>query len=402
MNSSFSQRTLPYLSGRFFDGISSGLFMMALPWIMLQSPNMGPFVAMVALGCTAVSFVLAPIFATLIDRHSRKALLIYVQATQLTTATVVALVYWFGDGSHWLLALAQLLFWTSSNLGWSTNNAFTQENCQANEYAKISGQQEIILQATTLGAGGLGVILLAHWGMFEFALFASVAAALGLISYIVTPYQRKLSHSTREGFVQQLVQSRDIFAKQPRFYAFILLSCLSYPVVTYLGKLIPVWFAEQGISGDWFAGYNIAFGVGSLLTGLVVSRVLERFEHAQIITYAIGVLALSLLAMAFTPSPQWMILLTIVFAGANALNRIARTNWMHHTIAIQQRGRVDGGLQLFATMVQSLSYVLIALLSHYGVTHWGFLLIASIMLLVFVKMWKMQYRGVVPLSAQTA
>ncbi len=106
--------------------------------------------------------------------------------------------------------------------------------------------------------------------------------------------------------------------------------------------------------------------------------------------------------MAFTPSPQWMILLTIVFAGANALNRIARTNWMHHTIAIHQRGRVDGGLQLFATMVQSLSYVLIALLSHYGVTHWGFLLIASIMLLVFVKMWKMQYRGVVPLSAQTA
>lgn len=69
-------RTLPYLSGRFFDGISSGLFMMALPWVMLSTPDMGTFIALVALTCTATSFVLTPFFATLIDRHSRKLLLI--------------------------------------------------------------------------------------------------------------------------------------------------------------------------------------------------------------------------------------------------------------------------------------------------------------------------------------
>ncbi|POC15488.1 MFS transporter, partial [Vibrio vulnificus] len=47
-------RTLPYLTGLFFDGISSGLFMMALPWMMLQTPDMGTFVALTALTCTAV------------------------------------------------------------------------------------------------------------------------------------------------------------------------------------------------------------------------------------------------------------------------------------------------------------------------------------------------------------
>lgn len=34
-------KTQPYLAGRFFDSISSGLFMMALPWVMLSEPNMG-------------------------------------------------------------------------------------------------------------------------------------------------------------------------------------------------------------------------------------------------------------------------------------------------------------------------------------------------------------------------
>ena len=72
-------RTIPYLSARFFDGISSGMFMMALPWIMLSEEGMGTFVAITALVCTCLSFLITPFFATLIDRHSRKNILIIMQ-----------------------------------------------------------------------------------------------------------------------------------------------------------------------------------------------------------------------------------------------------------------------------------------------------------------------------------
>jgi MFS family permease len=95
-------KTLPYLTGRFFDGISSGLFMMALPWLMLKSPpeavpfELGTFVALVALSCTALSFVLTPIFSTVIDRHSRKQLLVLVQIVQASTAVVVLVSFSFG------------------------------------------------------------------------------------------------------------------------------------------------------------------------------------------------------------------------------------------------------------------------------------------------------------------
>lgn len=89
-------RTLPYLTGLFFDGISSGLFMMALPWMMLQTPDMGTFVALTALVCTALSFVITPFFATLIDRHSRKTILLFNQWLQVLTALVVALASLWG------------------------------------------------------------------------------------------------------------------------------------------------------------------------------------------------------------------------------------------------------------------------------------------------------------------
>ena len=182
------KRTIPYLSARFFDGISSGMFMMALPWIMLAEPNMGTFVAITALVCTSLSFTVTPFFATLIDRHSRKSILIIMQVLQVSAALLVFIAYYNQLESVWVLAFAQLIFWLTNDLAWSCNNAFTQENFRQNEYAKISSYQEMVMQGTTLGAGALGIILLEYWSMLEFSLLAVIASFLSALCYIVTPY----------------------------------------------------------------------------------------------------------------------------------------------------------------------------------------------------------------------
>lgn len=378
-----------YLMGRFFDGISSGLFMMALPWVMLSTPNMGSFVAILALACTALSFILTPFFSTFIDRYSRKKLLIFVQLLQAGTAASVALVYGGGYQSHWLLAAGQLVFWVSSNLAWSANNAFTQENFDQCEYATISGKQEIIMQGTTLGAGALGVVLLEMWGMFEFSCFAAIASGIASVSYILTPYRRQLRKPTLISFMTQMKESREIFTLRPHFYGFLMLSALSYPILMFLTKLVPIWFSELGISGDWFAGYNIAFGMGSLVTGLLVGKLLRLGTHPFIMVTSMGLAALMLAGMSLSSTPQMLLMFTFLFGTFNALNRIARTNWMHHSININQRGRADGGLQMFATLAQSISYVAIAFLSHFGITQLGFFLAAGVMAVAVLMMMRL-------------
>jgi len=379
-------KTMPYLTGRFFDGISSGLFMMALPWVILAEPNMGTFVALTALACTAISFMVTPFFSTLIDRHSRKSLLIFAQVLQAVTATAVFMAYWFELGSHWLLAGAQLIFWVSSNLAWTTNNAFTQENYDKHEYARISGYQEIVMQGTTLGAGALGIVLLQAWGMLEFALFAAFASTVAAISYVFTPYRRQIRSSQKTPFMVQLAESKNIFAQAPRFYGILLLSSLSYPILTFLGKLVPIRFSELAISGDWYAMYNVAFGLGSLITGLFVAKLLSMTTHQNTIIYSMYVLVLMLLGMSMFEHPIYLLVFTAGFGFFNALNRIARTNWMHHSVQISHRGRVDGGLAMFATAAQSLSYILIAALSHYQLTYLGFAIAALVVLIAGVIM----------------
>lgn len=360
--------------------------MLALPWLMLKEPNMGTFVALTALVCTSISFVVTPFFATIIDRQSRRLILISAQVIQASTAALIMLAYALNLGNVWLLALSQLIFWVSSNVAWHTNNAFTQENYDKNEYAKISSYQEIVMQGTTLGAGALGIVLLEMWGMFEFSLFAAMASSIAAISYYFTPYRQQLRTPKHVTFTEQLKESKSIFSQNLTFYAFIVLSCLAYPTLTFLGKLVPIWFAGQNVSGDWVAWYNMAFGLGSLLTGVFVAKILNLSSHPRIMQYSMLALTAVLLLMAFFMQPIYIVILTLGFGFFNALIRIARTNWMHHTIEISQRGRVDGGLGMFATSVQSLSYVLIAFLAHTNNIENGFIVIAVIIGISTVSM----------------
>ena len=373
-------RTIPYLFARFFDGISSGMFMMALPWIMLSEERMGTFVAITALVCTSLSFVATPFFATLIDRHSRKTILIFMQLLQSGTALMVFIAYYNDIQSHWLLAFSQLIFWLSNDLAWSCNNAFTQENYRQNEYAKISSYQEVVMQVTTLGAGALGIMLLENWSMLEFSFLATFASLLSGLCYIATPYKRQFRPSLKEAFFKQLVASKIIFAKQVHFYTFLALSCLSYPVLTFLVKLIPIYFAEQGISGSWFATWKMSYGLGALLSGLLIARLLARYDHENAMIFSVLVMATLLLLMGAYLSPTFIILLTIILGFFNSYNRIARTNKMHHIIVMEERGRVEGGLKLFSTLAQSLSYVVIALLSYLQLTALGFIIIGIVLL----------------------
>lgn len=379
-------RAIPYLSARFFDGISSGMFMMALPWIMLAEEGMGFFVAMTALVCTSLSFVFTPFFATFIDRYSRKQILIYMQSIQASTALMVFISYYNGYQSHWLLALAQLIFWLSNDLAWSCNNAFTQENYRQNEYAKIASYQEVVMQVTTLGAGALGILLLEYWSMLEFAMLATTASFLSGLCYSAIPYQRQFRPSLQEPFLKQLVASKSIFSKQKRFYTFLALSCLSYPVLTFLVKLVPIYFAEQGISGSWFATWKMSYGLGALISGLLMAYLLARYKHENAMVVSILIMASLLLVMGVYLSPVLIIVLTVILGFFNSYNRIARTNKMHHVINMAERGRVDGGLKLFSTLAQSISYVVIALLSYLQLTALGFVFIGIVLLIAGMLM----------------
>ncbi|MAC48257.1 MAG: MFS transporter, partial [Oceanospirillum sp.] len=130
-------RVYRLLTGLFFEGVPTGLFMMALPWLMLKQGDNATLVALIALVCTLASFLLTPIFSTAIDRFSRKYVLVCVQLAQALTALLLMLASLDGEVSTLMMASAQLIYWVTVDLAWNCTGAFIQENFVEEEYPRI-------------------------------------------------------------------------------------------------------------------------------------------------------------------------------------------------------------------------------------------------------------------------
>ncbi|MFD2177972.1 MFS transporter [Veronia pacifica] len=385
-NTSIKARSYPYLTGQLFDGIASSMLMLAVPWAMLSEPGNGPFVALTALICTAMSFVATPFSSTMIDRLSRKSILLATQTVKVTAAMITFLLFISGNDSIWVLAVFQIVFWVVNDVAWVNHNAFIQENYQTQEYPIISGHREVVMQGTSLTAGMLGILLLESWTIIEFSAVASLLSIIALTSYWQTPYQQKIRRSSRQAFFSQLLESKNILKSAPGFFAFVALSSLSYPVLTFLVRLVPIYLAELGVDGAWFASWNMAFAIGGLLMGFSVNMLLKRIDHQNAMIVSVLVISTLLLMISTLLSPLILVAFTVGIGFFNAFNRIARTNLLHVSIPIKMRGRVDGGLKLFTTTAQSISYVVIALLSSYDMTQSGFMMAGLIMLLAGLAM----------------
>ncbi|MCG9789725.1 MFS transporter [Vibrio mediterranei] len=378
--------SLQHLSALLFDGIASGMMLMALPWSILTQGNNSTFLAILTLCCTALSFFATPFFATVIDRFSRKHILALVQLLQALAALLVVFTWYIEPNALWSLAVAQLVFWLTNDLAWGTNGAFTQELYKRSDYAKISGQQEIVLQMTTLTAGGLGVLLLELWSIEYFALLVMLLSVSAMICYASIHYKPKQRETKHVSFMTQLSESKAIFSRSPMFFLFVALSCLSYPMMTYLSKLVPIYFSEQNIEGHWFAWWQINYGLGAMLCGVIITQLLIRFRQEQLMIVSVVGLAVLLSVLASSMSALSLVIFALFIGLFNATNRIARVNKLHETIDNRVRGRVDGGMKLFSTFVQSMSYVLIAYLTHYDLTELGFAVAAVVMMLAALGM----------------
>lgn len=73
------------------------------------------------------------------------------------------------------------------------------------------------------------------------------------------------------------------------------------------------------------------------MTGLFVAKLLNLASHQSTMLYSMAIASVMLIGMSFSVHPAYLLIFTLFFGSFNALNRIARTNWMHHTIRVEQR-----------------------------------------------------------------
>ncbi|MDH5676491.1 MAG: MFS transporter [Myxococcales bacterium] len=103
--------------------------------------------------------------------------------------------------------------------------------------------------------------------------------------------------------------------------------------------LIPI----QGLElGGLMGGFSLPgmFAVGAVLTNLPGALAVTRWGHKPVMLFGLGLVALSALGVAYSPSLLWMNLGAFAYGLGQGANAFARTTYLADMVPLEQRGRV--------------------------------------------------------------
>ena len=145
--------------------IGSGITMIAIPWLLVTSENGEAVFGYVALCMTILSFILTPFVGHLIDRMSRKRILLISQMVSLMMLLIFSVMGFVGASYEtWHYMIIYMIGSLYYTFFYPTMFALNQEIFSKEQYSSLNGTMEIQGQLSSMIAGGVASLLLTEMG----------------------------------------------------------------------------------------------------------------------------------------------------------------------------------------------------------------------------------------------
>lgn len=148
------------------SSIGSGITMIAIPWLLVSSSNGSKVFGYVTISMTIISFLITPLVGNLIDKMSRKKLLLTSKIICLLVLLLFALIGFVGltyEVWHYIIIyMIGSLYYT---IFFPTMFALNQEIFHTDQYKTLNGTMEVQGQLSSVIAGALASILLSKWDL---------------------------------------------------------------------------------------------------------------------------------------------------------------------------------------------------------------------------------------------
>src|SRR3984957_92268 len=157
------------LTANFLLVVGAGITFMAVPWLLIQRANGNAILGYSTAGVTVFVLFLLPYFGKIVDRCSRKrVVLVYLGSAVILDALVVAVILVQGSTEIWELLTVFCFGSLGASVYYPAQFALSQEVIAPERYESLSGAIEIQWQAGSMLAGALGAWLIAvcpFWGV---------------------------------------------------------------------------------------------------------------------------------------------------------------------------------------------------------------------------------------------
>jgi MFS family permease len=347
------------LAANILSSIGTGITMIAVPWLFVNQAGGKVAFGYTMLTMTVLMFVLTPFISWMIDRVSRKRMLLAGEAIGGIIVIVFVIYGFLGmtyQTVHYtiLFAIGSLYY----TLFYPTIFAFNQEIFDNSQYKQLNGLMEIQGQLSAVLAGGLASFMLKSVELKWILLFDAFTYAAAFILLALIPYKRTFAIQTEGSFWKKISEGYIYMKSRPVLFLFLLASFMPFIGVMVTNYLFPVYISDilHG-DGSVYGLHEMVYGIGAAFAGILIPLMLQKLSTEWSIAITVLIYTIALIMYSFFPTIPLFYLLTILTAFGNAGTRVARNSFIMEMVPNEKIGRVDG---LFRVVGLAFRIVLLA------------------------------------------
>jgi MFS family permease len=343
--------------------------MIAVPWLLVQVDG-GKVFGQMALTMTIIHFFLSPWIGLMVDRFSRKKILLTGEALGflvITFFTIQGFIYGYETIQLLLIYAIGTLYY---NLFYPTMFAFIQEVFDEDVYHTLNGAMEVQGQVASMLAGGISSFLLTVVDLQWILLLDATTYLLACFLFWLIPYKKGERDVTSRSFFSNMLEGFRYMKRRPMLFFLLLGSFMPFIGVMMTNYLFPVYLSEElQVSGTAYSLQTTVYGIGAIVAGLAIPILVRKWTSMKTIMTTVTLYTIGITSVLFFKQLAIFYVLVFFMAFGNAGSRVARNTLVMEIVPNQIIGRVTA---LFGVIGLGIRIVLLstftALVSHQLVT----------------------------------
>lgn len=367
-------------SGQAVSLLGSQLVQFALVWWLTQTTGSATVLAVATLVALLPQIFIGPLAGVLVDRWSRRRVMIIADSIIALVTLGMAVLFWLGVAQVWHVYLLLFIRSVLGGFHWPAMQASTSLMVPKQHLSRVQGLNQMLNGAMNIFAAPLGALLLGVLPMQSVLSIDVVTALIAVLPLLfiavpqpgrdpaeaVAQMQPSMRQELREGF-------RYVWA-WPGLMLIMVMATLINLVLTPTGSLQPIlvtrYFGGQAMHLAWIES---AWGIGMLAGGLTLGA--WGGFHKRVVTSLVGLVAmgLSILLVGFVPPTAfWLAVGLMLVAGfMNPIVNGPLLAVIQAVVAPEMQGRVFTLIMSFAAAMSPLGLILAGpFADRYGVQAW--------------------------------
>ena len=320
MPKNWAARFFTIFTGQAFSLFGSSLVQFALIWYLTQKTGSATVLATASLFAMLPQVLLGPIAGTVVDRGSRRLIMILADATIALFTLLLAYLFWVGKVETWHIFLISAVRSAGGAFHYPAMASSTSLMVPKEQLARVAGANQVLHGLINIVAPPVGALLVAVLPTHNILMIDIVTALLGItpLLFIAIP-QPKEQHADapKTSFTQDFVGGFKYMAAWPGLLMLGLMATLLNFLLAPTSALTPLLVTKYFGKGALELGsLDSFFGIGMIAGGITLG-IWGGFKK-RIVTSLVGIFCFSfaILAIAAAPADKfWVMVVSMALVG---------------------------------------------------------------------------------------